>query len=280
MFSNSQIVFEPNYKKIISTIISEYSSKEDYDNDDNDFFDNINIIFYTNNLPDSKYSTICVNNKYYVSMTIAEIRKILKKCYDANPFSDELLYNIVRYLPSIFFDDMGISFNKQRSLNINNPRFVPNNIDSVIILDDLRSINNFIEKHVNDFYDYELRDIIKLTFRINGSSILINKICNITGDNSYSKFLLKENKEIVFNNFILNNSLYSINIERQNKIRTLYNSTKNEAFLSNDVLYKNFVTRSIKEWSSVIESFDIFKKSKTVLKLYPYIWNLFERVIV
>lgn len=276
MFSGNQIILQPDYNKLLRLIISEYPNKSEYDNDSNNFFNNINIIFYSKNLPDSSYSMVNMNGKYYVSMTIEEMRSIIKKCYDANPFTDELLRGVIKYLPSLFFDDIGVSFNKRNNINISNQYFAPDNSTDAIILDDLRSINEFIRKWIEELYVYELRDLIKLTIRINASQITVDKICDITNNRSYSKFLLKDNKEIVFDNFTLNKSLAEINRDRQNKIRTLYNSTKNESFLSNDVMYKFFITRSLNDWMDIIEVTDIFKNIKNVLRLYPYIQLLLQ----
>ena len=69
-----------------------------------------------------------------------------------------------------------------------------------------------------------------------------------------------------------------INNERQNNIRTLYNATKNESFLSNDVLYKYILTRSIEEWSVIIENnIDFFEGNGILNELSSYrnIYKLF-----
>ena len=280
MFSEKQIVFEPDYKKIVRSIISEYSNIDDYNNDNNDYFNNINIIFYTKTKPDSIYSTVHTKNKYFISMTIDKIREIVKKCYDADPFSNELIVNIVRYLPETFFSDLNlnINFKNKKYINIQNPIFNPNNRDKVIILDNLDSINDSINivKNKFDIYDYELRRLFYITIRMNVSKNFINKISDKTSNNSDTCFLLKDNKNIVFEKIPLNTSLSKININRQNSILTLYNATKDESFLSNDVLYKFILTKNIYDWSNIFENnIDFFEKNN-ILKELSYYKNIYR----
>ena len=282
LFSANQIIFEPNYEKIIRSIISEYSNINDYNNDNNNYFSNIYIIFYTKTRPDPLHSTIKINDKYYMSMNIEELRNIVKKCYDADPFSNELLTNVIRYLPITFFEefDSFIPF-KKRVINIQDPSFNPNNRDPVIILDDMKYMDYIIEYYKNKFFKfhkYELRKLFHITMRLNVSKNFMNKIYEVSSNCDDTSFLLKEKKNIVFDYIPLNSNLLKINNERQNNIRTLYNATKNESFLSNDVLYKYILTRSIEEWSVIIENnIDFFEGNGILNELSSYrnIYKLF-----
>lgn len=281
LFSSNQIIFEPKYEKIIRSIISEYSTIDDYKNDENNYFNNIYIIFYTKTKPDSLHSTIKINGKYYMSMNIEELRNIIKKCYDADQFSNELLTNIIRYLPITFFEEFNsfIPF-KRKNINIKNPSFNPNNRDNVIILDDLNYINLFIKNYKNYFHNYELKKLLHITMRFNASKNFINKINHMIPMYNDTSFLLKDKKNIMFDNIELNNNLSKINNQRQDDIRTLYNITNNEYFLSNDVLYKFILSRTVEEWEIIIENnIDFFKNNGVLneLKSYEYIYKLFIR---
>lgn len=279
----NQIIYEPDYKKILYGIISEYSNIEDYEKDSNDYFNNIYIIFYTKSKPDSIRRNIYIKNKYYMTMSIKEIRDIIKKCYDSDEFSNELLVNVVKYLPSIFFNDLNLPlrFKSKYNINIPCPRFIPNNRDNVLILDDLEKLNDFIERNRLLFFSYEFNKLCNITIRLNISKNNIENICKITNNFNYSSFILKENKELLFDNsYILNDDLKNKNLERQNIIKTLYRSTKNESYLSNDVLYKVLITRNLEDWYTIINNCDFIANNEfiDIINKYKFINFVFNKL--
>lgn len=279
MFYENHIIYSPDYLKIINGIINEYYSLKDYYNDQiNDYFNNIYITFYTKVKPDSIYSTIRDKDKFYISMSIKEMRNIIKNCYDADPFTNDLIVNVIRYLPRNFFDDLGLNIIfKSDALNIKTPRCVPNNRDQIIILDDLRSLDNFIEKYKDKLFNYEFRKLCYITMRLNCSKEILNSIEYITGNSDCTKFLLKDKGSIVFTNMIgLNSNLSEINKQRQLYTKTLYDSTKDERYLSDDVLYKIILTRNLDDWMEIFSNIKFFDNSKilNIIKSHRSISNL------
>lgn len=276
----NHIIYEPNYKKIIQGIISEYPSIKEYNNDENNYFNNIHVTFYTKVKPDSIYSTIRDGDRYYITMSIEEMRNIIKKCYDSDPFSNDLLINVIRYLPSNFFENLGLHIpNKRDDITINLPRFIPNNRDDIIILDDLTALNNFIKKYKDKLHDYEIRKLCYITMRLNSSREILNHIEYITGSSKCTKFLLKDNGEIQFINKIdnrLNNSLAEYNNIRQNHVKTLYNATGDERYLSDDTMYKIVITKNLEEWDDIFHNIKFFDSSriKKVINSYDCISDL------
>lgn len=274
----NHIIYEPNYIKIIHGIISEYPSILAYYNDDNNYFNNMYTTFYSKVKPDSIYSTIRDGDKYYITMNIEEMRNIIKKCYDSDPFSNDLLINVVRYLPSNFFNDLGLNIpNKRKDIVIGTPRCIPNNRDPILILDDLTNLNIFIKNHKDILHEYELRKLCYMTIRINSSREILNHIEYITGSSKCTKFLLKENGEIQFNNKIdLNANFKEYNKIRQNYVKTLYNATNDERYLSDDVMYKIIMTKNLEEWDDIFHNIKFFESSKVkkIINSYGYVCDL------
>lgn len=280
MFNNNHIMLSPNYEIFIRNILSEYDSQTQYELDNNDFLKNIYIVFSSQSKPDCIDSLIRFHDDYIVSMSIKQIREIITKCYDATEFSDELLTCVVRYLPKKFFEGSIVDIPFKVDISTKNISFYPDNKNSIIIIDDLTNIDKYLKLRGDILYKYEWRKLIHLTLRLNAPRIILKSIEEVSGSSDCSKFLLKDNGVIKFSNTFdnsLNQHLSNINEQRKTDILSIYGMTGNESILSDDVMYKIFITKSLEDWDEIFDNIDFFKNSniRKILSNYNEINKLF-----
>jgi hypothetical protein len=163
-------------KRDINQVIEENISIND------NFLSLLSIIVSTKTEPDFKNRLIKIDDVYYMSISIKEIRDLIINYPENNEFVSELKTDVVPQLPGVFFKDL-VSKNLIKPVNelsIRNPvdKFYRNVRDDILFITDLRKLDLRLqnEKVLCVFHTYELSRLYSITMRLIVDEKIKNKI--------------------------------------------------------------------------------------------------------
>ena len=270
------IIYESDYGKMLSYILS------DLDNDDKKinqqtflkYAKHFNVIYKTNNQP---YNGLYqYNNDYISSNTIDKLDEI-STMSNTSEYCSEIA-QILRYIPKELCRS-SVMLNIKTELPKIEVPYIANNRDDILIVEDMHKLQSSIHNLSSTVPIHQILDLYSLTFRLIIPRFMIDEICELTNNYNVSKTVLVDNNRIaMYYDGTLSNRLIDINNKRVECMVDLYRSTKQDKYLSNDVLYKVYLTRSLNEWIDIfneyMNKYSLFKRLYTLLKDFPILYNI------